>query len=249
MSVLRKLLPRHPRDDDAWKNLSEIFRICHEQLMGFIAPKLHLRMAAIAVRWMRGEQLPNIIEEYRRRNPKEKLPAAIRNTLKDIEEEIRFKYFRLSLCYLAVLEHVLLQMGQAEYARKLPPLPGFLEVGASDPTMISFVGLGISRFVASFLYRSDAEQAHGRADRACVAEGTGSRRDVGQWPHASRRAARPGERTDILSLLRAVGSIRPRGGDALLVGEPSPRTVHPHRPEALRAVVRALHLEVIDAGT
>lgn len=42
-------------------------------------------------------------------------------------------------------------MGHPEYARKLPPLPGFLEVGASDPTMISFVGLGISRFVASFL--------------------------------------------------------------------------------------------------
>lgn len=148
---LEELLPRHPRDDDAWKSLSEVFRVCHEQLMGLNVPRLHLRMAAIAVKWMRGEQLPGIIEEYRRRSPETKLPTAIRNTLKDIEEEIRFRYFRLSLCYLAVLEHVLVRLGHADYVRSLPPLPGYLEVGASDPTMVSFVGLGISRFVASFL--------------------------------------------------------------------------------------------------
>ncbi|SEH25735.1 Helicase conserved C-terminal domain-containing protein [Methylobacterium sp. 275MFSha3.1] len=148
---LEELLPRHPRDEDAWKYLSEVFRVCHEQLMSLDVPRLHLRMAAIALKWMQGKQLPDIIEEYRRRSPDVKLRPAIRNTLKDIEEEIRFRYFRLSLCYLAVLEHVLVRTGHEDYIRSLPPLPGFLEVGASDPTMISFVGLGISRFVASFL--------------------------------------------------------------------------------------------------
>lgn len=148
---LEELLPRHPRDEEAWKNLCEVFLVCHEQLMGLQAPRLHMRMAAIAVKWMRGEQLPAIIDENHRREPGKTLPSAIRGTLKDIEEEIRFKYFRLTLCYLAVLEHVLAQTGYADYLKSLPPLPGFLEVGASDPTMISFVGLGISRFVASFL--------------------------------------------------------------------------------------------------
>ncbi|TXM73130.1 DEAD/DEAH box helicase [Methylobacterium sp. WL69] len=148
---LEELLPRHPRDEDAWMHLSEVFRVCHEELMGMDVPRLHLRMAAIAVKWMRGEQLPEIIEENRRRDKDKSLSAAIRGTLKDIEEEIRFKYFRLTLCYLAILEHVLVATGHTDYVKSLPPLPAFLEVGASDPTMISFVGLGISRFVASTL--------------------------------------------------------------------------------------------------
>ncbi len=148
---LEELLPRHPRDEDAWKSLCEVFLVCHEQLMSLHVPRLHLRMAAIAVKWMRGEQLPAIIDENHRREPGKPLSSAIRSTLKDIEEEIRFKYFRLTLCYLAVLEHVLTQTGYTDYVKVLPPLPSFLEMGASDPTMISFVGLGISRFVASFL--------------------------------------------------------------------------------------------------
>lgn len=148
---LEELLPRHPRDDDAWNSLSEVFRVCHEELMSLQVPRLHLRMAAIALKWMQGKQLPAIIDENHRRQPTQTLPVVIRGTLKDIEEEIRFKYFRLTLCYLAVFEHVLVQVGFADYVKSLPPLPSFLEVGASDPTMISFVGLGISRSVASFL--------------------------------------------------------------------------------------------------
>ena len=81
--------------------LSEIYRICHEQIMTLFVPRLHLRMAAISVKWMRGDPLPEIIDENHKRTGG-KLSSDIRTTLNDIEQEIRFKYFRLTACYIAV---------------------------------------------------------------------------------------------------------------------------------------------------
>lgn len=148
---LAELLPRHPRDEDAFRYLCEVFRICHEQILSFTPPKLHVRMAAIALKWMRGEPLPAIIDENHRRSGGADIGASIRNTLRDIEEDVRFKYFRLTICYISVLAYVLGTTGHSEYLRSLPALPSFLEVGASDPTMVSFVSLGLSRVVARIL--------------------------------------------------------------------------------------------------
>lgn len=155
---LEELLPRHPRDPLAYRNLCEVFRVCHEQLMSLPPSRIHLRMAAIAVKWMRGEPLPAIIDENVTRSPGQALASVIRNTLKDIEEDIRFRYFRLTICYLAVFGHVLATTGNEEYARNLPALPSYLEVGASDPTMVSFVGLGLSRVVARVLTERAADK-------------------------------------------------------------------------------------------
>lgn len=151
MERLQELIPRHPRDPDAYRVLSEVFRVCHSEILTLNAPKLHLRMAAIALKWMRGDPLPEIIEENHRRSNGAKLATSIRGTLKDIEEEIRFKYLRLTICYLAVLSHVLKVVDKSEYLPSLPALPSYLEVGASDSTMVSFVGLGVSRITARVL--------------------------------------------------------------------------------------------------
>jgi hypothetical protein len=162
---LEELIPRHPRDSEAYRVLSEVFRVCHEQILTLSAPKLHLRMAAIALKWMRGDPLPEIIDENHRRLPDAKLATSIRGTLKDIEEEVRFKYLRLTICYLAVLTHVLKTADKAVYLPSLPALPSYLEVGASDPTMVSFVGLGVSRVTARVLTEQamDKEMDQARA--------------------------------------------------------------------------------------
>jgi hypothetical protein len=145
---LEELTPRHPRDDDAFLRLSEVFKVCHRQLLSLQAPKLHSRMAAIAVRWMRGDPVPQIVDENHRRSGGSDFAKIIRDTLKDIEQEIRFKYLRLSACYLVVLAHVLRTTGFENVASRLPNLPSYLEVGAADQTMVSFIGLGISRVTA-----------------------------------------------------------------------------------------------------
>lgn len=147
---LEELIPRHPRDSDAYKVLSEVYRICHEQILSFTTPKLHLRMAAISLKWMRGDPLPEIIDENHKRNGG-KLSSNIRSTLNDIEEEIRFKYLRLTTCYDAVLAHALKKTGHDDYVKSISALATYLEVGASDQTMISFISLGLSRHTARLL--------------------------------------------------------------------------------------------------
>jgi hypothetical protein len=107
-------------------------------------------MAAISLKWMRGEPLPEIIDENHKRSGG-KLSSNIRGTLNDIEQEIRFKFLRLTSCYIAVLTHVLKSLGHLEYLSGLSPLPTFLEMGASDQTMISFINLGVSRMTARML--------------------------------------------------------------------------------------------------
>lgn len=147
---LEELIPRHPRDSDAYRSLSEIYRICHEQLLSLKLPRLHIRMAAISLKWMRGDPLPEIIDENHKRNGG-KLAANIRGTLNDIEQEIRFKYMRLASCYISVLGHVLVQTNYENYVGSLSPLPVYLEVGAADATMLSFLNLGLSRVTARLL--------------------------------------------------------------------------------------------------
>jgi hypothetical protein len=167
---LAELLPRHPRDDEAYLRLSEVFKVCHRKLLGLDAkkaPKLHSRMAAIAVKWMRGDPVPEIVEENHKRSEGRDIAASIRDTLNDIEQEIRFKYLRLTTCYNAVFAHALETTGHARYVPSIPNLPNFLEVGAADQTMISLIGMGISRVTARVLTDStmskDMDQAEALA--------------------------------------------------------------------------------------
>lgn len=155
---LEELIPRHPRDDAAWKALSEIYRICHEQILSLNVPRLHLRMAAISLSWMRGDPLPEIIETNRKYSKNEAISAVIRATLSDIEQEVRFKYFRLATCYISILAHCLRETGHTDYLSSLSSLPTFLEMGASDQTMISLIALGLSRHTAKELMEFTVEK-------------------------------------------------------------------------------------------
>lgn len=148
---MAELVPRHPRDGDAWKRLAEIFKICHRQLLSLDVPKLHLRMAAIAVCWMNGDPIPKIVDENHRRSGGSDIASSIRGTLDDIEQKIRFRYLRLTSCYLSILAHVLKEDGYAVVADRMPDLGAFLEVGAADKTMISLMSTGISRVTARVL--------------------------------------------------------------------------------------------------
>lgn len=69
-------------------------------------------------------------------------------TLTLIETDIRFQAVRLLGCYNTLLIHSLEKAGMKELVSSIPSLPLYLEVGASDKTMISFISLGISRVTA-----------------------------------------------------------------------------------------------------
>lgn len=148
------IIPKHPRDSDAYNSYAAVFCRCHGSILKYPkSDRSHRFFALIALRWMRGEPLPQIIDasyDYQLRiGQSPNIASVIRTTLSQIERDLRFKYVRLMSCYNAVLELLLKNRGMGELASSIPALPMYLELGACSPTMISFMGLGLSRFTAS----------------------------------------------------------------------------------------------------
>lgn len=151
VSALAELMPLHPKEFGAYQALARMFLLCHDKILSWNAPKAHLRFAAIAQSWMNGDSMPVIINTNASYSGDKSMASVIRGTLNDIEQDVRFKYFRLTSCYLTLLDYALRQCGMEKFTTSIPALPLFLEVGASSRTMISLMSLGLSRVTASRL--------------------------------------------------------------------------------------------------
>ncbi|NKQ69714.1 DEAD/DEAH box helicase [Rhizobium sp. UPM1132] len=148
-SAAERLIPAHPRESEAFDSYAYILELCHSRLQGIdTARNLHRFHALLAVRWMKGIPLPQIIEEQIRRKPNDDVRKVIRETLELIEKEIRFRSVNLFSCYISILAHAFARAGLQDYVERLLPLALFLEIGASDKSMISFISLGLSRLTA-----------------------------------------------------------------------------------------------------
>ncbi|WP_284424119.1 DEAD/DEAH box helicase [Bradyrhizobium sp. SSBR45G] len=145
-----QLVPDHPRDADAFESYALILKRCYELILGLdTARGLHRFHALMALKWMRGNPLPQIIDEQIRRDTLAKdRRTIIRDTLELVENQIRFQAVRLFGCYNTLLRHALTLDHFEDLAANIPSLPLYLEVGASDKTMISFIALGLSRVTA-----------------------------------------------------------------------------------------------------
>ncbi|MFT9025341.1 DEAD/DEAH box helicase [Acetobacter indonesiensis] len=149
---MRALIPAHPRESGAYSSYASLLRLCHTHLLRL--PENHGSYryhALMAVFWMSGEPLPKIIDKAINFDKKKSSRTVIRNTLETIEKVIRFEVVRLMSCYCAVLLQVMDEIGLSEMAASVPPISLYLEVGASDRSMISFIGLGLSRVTAAVL--------------------------------------------------------------------------------------------------
>ncbi len=147
--VARALIPSHPRESEAFQSYADILELCHEIILGIDTSKnLHRFHALIARRWMLGVPLPQIIDEQISRNASKPVRTTIRSTLDLIESDIRFQAVRLFGCYSALLVYALDSAGLVDMVSSIPSLPLYLEIGASDKTMISFISLGLSRVTA-----------------------------------------------------------------------------------------------------
>lgn len=143
------LIPAHPREGDAFNSYATILEACHRVILGQDTSKgRHRFLALMALRWMRGLPLPQIIGEQLTRKPDRNQQTVIRETLDVIEKEIRFQAVRLIGCYNALLVYGLDTGGLVDLASSIPSIPLYLEIGASDRTMISFISLGLSRVAA-----------------------------------------------------------------------------------------------------
>ncbi|WP_082458135.1 recombinase family protein [Sphingomonas sp. Leaf10] len=95
--------------------------------------------------------LPQIIDSAINQKRQQNTRRVIRDTLDTIEKVIRFEVVRLISCYCAVLSRVFDEIGYPELSKSIPTLALYLEVGASDRSMISFMSLGLSRVTAAIL--------------------------------------------------------------------------------------------------
>jgi DEAD/DEAH box helicase len=101
----KSLIPRHPRETEAFQSYADILEMCHEIVLGIDTSKdLHRFHAVIAIKWMRGLPLPRIIEDQIKRSPNKNSRTTIRDTLDLIETQIRSQAVRLFGCYTALLE-------------------------------------------------------------------------------------------------------------------------------------------------
>ena len=112
------IIPKHPRDPQAYNSYLAAIRRCHGAILKYSTSDNSDRYyAQIALRWMKGDPLPRIIDaslEYKiKQGQSPNIATVIRNTLTDIESGLRFKYVRLFSCYNAVLELLLRNKGMS----------------------------------------------------------------------------------------------------------------------------------------
>ncbi len=150
------LIPLHP--SAGWKEALDKLRPVFARVHKYLELKSgqhHRYWAPLALRWMRGEPLPMIIDDainYHKRQGKNRSNrTVIREVLTDVESSLRFKYVNMLGCYGAVLKEALTATGHASYAAKIPALTLYLELGAASQTMIQLISLGLSRHTAYVL--------------------------------------------------------------------------------------------------
>lgn len=150
--AVNTLIPGHPKNSNSFNTYVNILMICHKHINGYeTSERLSRFQAAIAIKWMKGVSLPQIIQNQMDRHPDKDKRSLIRETLSTIEKEIRFKLVRLFGCFLSLLKHALETRNMSSMLDSAVPLTLFLEVGASDRTMISLMSMGLSRVSAKRL--------------------------------------------------------------------------------------------------
>lgn len=154
----RELLPVHPASTDA----VDVYRKILGRIAGSLnaalgpeGPRPHA-LAILITHWMRGYSLARLISDrlkWENEHKRKKSTAAvIRAVLGDVEQIARFEAPRSLACYTDLLRHYFVQIGRPELANELQGDLGlWLEFGVADPTLISMIGLGLSRSSAVLL--------------------------------------------------------------------------------------------------
>lgn len=153
-----ELLPVHPLGpwDAAYESYIRLFKRIHTQFQGLAQQdRSHRYFGLMALRWMRGESLPQMIDsafDYRRQaRPGTKIGTVIRDVMDTIEQDLRFRYVKYTACYRDLLAAALRRSGRPDLIGSIPTVDLFLELGASTETLISLISLGLSRTAASLV--------------------------------------------------------------------------------------------------
>ncbi len=151
----KSLLPIPPEDEDSVNRFVFIFDIINLTLAPVFSPDVRVLPCALTTwDWMRGRTLGQMIAgRLKRERAKgdyqtdEELPYAkfIRDTMADVESIARFLAPKYLGAYLSVLRQYFHEKGMPDDFPEELTYDLFLEFGVSTRTLISLIGLGLSR--------------------------------------------------------------------------------------------------------
>ena len=164
-----ELLPAPPESEDAVSVLADVFSRINRTLdNAFGNSKFQLACAIITVDWMRGKRIAEIISKmiHVRRSQQTivdetdfNYATVIRETFQRIEEIARFRAPKFLSAYIDVLRFHFQELGRASDFLKELKFELFLEFGVGTTTLLSLIGIGLSRSSAielsEFLERSE----------------------------------------------------------------------------------------------
>ena len=163
------LLPAPPESEDAVSVLRRVFSRVNRTLDNvFGSTKYQFACAIITVDWMRGKRIGEIIENVInvRRSQRSDVDDAefnyapvIRQTFQRIEDIARFKAPKFLSAYIDVLRFHFSEVGRLHDFPEDLEIELFLEFGVGTTTLLSLIGIGLSRSSAielsEFLGRSE----------------------------------------------------------------------------------------------
>lgn len=147
-----ELIPAPPLSDFrvAYQSYLRAFRRIDKYILNYSSSNNSYKFySSLALHWMRGESLPQLINSsirYHTRTHSTKSTARIiRETMEDVEDTLRFKYVKYFTCYNSLLEYTLTKHSLEKYISIIPDIPLYLEMGGSSGSMINLMALGLSR--------------------------------------------------------------------------------------------------------
>ncbi|MFB5545989.1 DEAD/DEAH box helicase [Bacillus cereus] len=143
-------MPVHPDDKNSLERYVNIVNKIQDTLSGE-HPGKNYHYSLLILEWMKGYPLSRIIARnwnfWRNRDGNKKLQSVIRDTMKDIEEFARFKFVKYFSCYRDILNYFM-KLNNVPIGKELEEINLWLELGASQKTQISLMGLGFTRTTA-----------------------------------------------------------------------------------------------------
>lgn len=147
---LLSLEPMHPKNQGFFDHIKTLITILYEFDMLQI-PELRWegfsdKLSAITVSWARGVPLKQIIEDsihYRTSSQPLKIDTEVRNTVRIIDNDIRFKLATSVKCFTQLFTLCALQ-NEIETDHMIE-IYSYLEVGASDQLILRLISLGLCR--------------------------------------------------------------------------------------------------------
>lgn len=153
---LTTLLPIKPKLANSNQRMKEIIKVIQEKLANIHDERFKFH-SQLACKWIYNTPLKQIIAghiDYCRNenNDDRKASTIIRELLRTLEKEIRYRLVKHFIAYTSILALVLRERNDVATEESIEPFHIYLECGASDRIALNLIALGFSRVTAIALH-------------------------------------------------------------------------------------------------